>query len=159
MEGSNIFWNESGVKASDSLVYTRQLLIIETTGSDSVITHLSNLRLIQRPTFISVSLGWEAKSLYIFANKSTHFDKDYFFERVIPEIDKDRPENYLASAPREGIGCWHPVFPATYTDVHLMASCAAAFIQEVIASEQPSDFRVYEQFTMDNQWAGVRRRV
>lgn len=134
-------------------------VIVDTTGSDRVIRQLASRRFRRRPVIVSVSLGWRAKALYAYAERTTRFNAPAFFEAVLPHIDLDRPKDHLQHTPREGIGCWHPVFPATYTDVHLMASCAATFLEEILAMDQPGGFRVYEQWHDGGQWAGVRRRA
>jgi ThiF family len=134
-------------------------VIVDTTGSDLVIRQLASCRFRRRPVIVSVSLGWRAKALYAYAEQTTRFNAPTFFEAVLPHIGLDRPEDHLQHTPREGIGCWHPVFPATYTDVQLMVSCAAAFLEEILAMDQPGGFRVYEQWHDHGQWAGVRRRV
>lgn len=133
-------------------------IIIDTTGSDTVIQRLAEQRFSQRPVILSVSLGWQGKTLYAYAQRTRRFDAPAFYKAVLPHVESDRPADHLQNTPREGIGCWHPVFPATYTDVQLMASCAASFLEHQLTLEEPGGFSVYEQYEDAGRWAGVRLR-
>jgi hypothetical protein len=60
--------------------------------------------------------------------------------------------------PREGIGCWHPVFPARVDDVWLMVSVAVKHLESVIAAipTQP-ELIIFEQYYENDVFAGIRR--
>ncbi len=46
-------------------------------------------------------------------------------------------ENTGQRLTREGIGCWHPVFPARSDDVSMMTSVAMKFLEFTVANPPP----------------------
>ena len=44
--------------------------------------------------------------------------------------------------PREGAGCWHPLVPATYADICLLASAAVKGLVDLISSAQSVPLRL-----------------
>lgn len=60
--------------------------------------------------------------------------------------------------PREGIGCWHPVFPARFDDITMMATHAVKCLEAGVATpqEQPT-LTVFKQQYEDGILVGVRR--
>jgi hypothetical protein len=45
-----------------------------------------------------------------------------------------RPDVGVAN--REGIGCWHPVFPATADDIQLWSAIGAKFVRRAIVERR-----------------------
>lgn len=68
----------------------------------------------------------------------------------------EKSENQNIIFPREGIGCYHPLFPARLDDIWTMAGLA---IRELEAwwpnNLGPSIFAVYEQQQLNGLPAGV----
>jgi hypothetical protein len=89
--------------------------------------------------FISLAMTWRAEGLFAYAASETMFPvldaTSRFRNSASPEID-------LGDARIEGIGCWHPVFPARADDVQLWAAVSTKFICRVISAPG----RVYEYF-------------
>ena len=62
--------------------------------------------------------------------------------------------------PREGIGCWHSVFPARVDDVWLLGAAAVKWIERRM-QDPPVDpeLVVFEQTRDIDGFAGIRRRT
>lgn len=78
-------------------------------------------------------------------------------EQLRPWLQKDLEERGDEELPREGIGCWHPVFPATATDIDLMVSMALKTIATDFEALGSGDLWVFEQIVKDKAVIGVRR--
>lgn len=114
-------------------------VIIDCTGDDSVLQALSVFDWHSEKIFISLAMTWRAEGLFAYAASETMFPAidalSRFEESASPDID-------LGEARIEGIGCWHPVFPARADDVQLWAAVATKFICRVVSAPG----RVYEYF-------------
>lgn len=133
-------------------------VLLDTTGSDRVIEQMGEFRFPRSTALISVSLGWKARSLYAHAERGTRLKVERFYDHISSEVDKDRSSD-PEEAPREGIGCWHPVFPALHTDVQLLAAVAVKFILGFLSSPDQHRFHVYEQSEGPEGFTGVVRRT
>ena len=96
-------------------------IVIDATGSDEVIHLLSELLTGKQILFLSLSSGIRANRLfgYLYKHGAVNMGSD-FRNRITPWLKKERNENANLRLPREGIGCWHPVFPARIDDVHML---------------------------------------
>jgi hypothetical protein len=99
-------------------------------------------------TFISASMSFKARRLYLFAGVSKSFPFETYRRDLEPWLVKDGQENANAEAPREGAGCWHPVFPARSDDVWLWGSIVVKAITGAIENPAKCQLRVFEQ-TLD----------
>jgi hypothetical protein len=66
---------------------------------------------------------------YLHKHEGIKIETD-FRSRITPWLKKERSENAGLKLPREGIGCWHPTFPARIDDVNMML-CAFIKVFEV----------------------------
>ena len=133
-------------------------VIIECTGSDDVLGHLERFEWNDEKLFLSLSLGLNARRLYCFASSGSCFPKQIFTSQIQPWLQKDLDENEGRPLPREGIGCWHPVFPARADDVWLFSAAAAKVIDEFIALRPPEPVLiVFEQEAHGSVFSGLRR--
>ncbi|MCI0392350.1 MAG: ThiF family adenylyltransferase [Acidobacteria bacterium] len=133
-------------------------LVIDCTGNDEVVHHLSLFDWNSETLFFSVSMSLGARRLYCFSAHCKVFPLDAFRQQVGPWLAKDIEEQSDREMPREGIGCWHPVFPARADDVWLLASVAIKQLERVILSplSEPT-LIVFEQFHAENNFfSGVR---
>ncbi len=134
-------------------------LVIDCTGDDEVIHHLSLFEWKPETLFFSVSMSFGARRLYCYAAYGNAFSQDVFRQQIRPWLAKDIGEQSDKEMPREGIGCWHPVFPARADDVWLLASVAIKQLERVILSalSEPA-LVVFEQFQDENKFfSGVRQ--
>ncbi len=133
-------------------------LIIDCTGSDDVLYHLGAFSWNSRKVFVSLSLGIGARRLYCFTAQGANFPHEIFVDMLQPWLAKDLTENEGQEFPREGIGCWNPIFPARADDVWMMAAIAIKDLQRFVSlSERFTGLRVYEQTYEDGVFTGVRR--
>ena len=102
-------------------------VIIETTGENKVLELLGNLNLDAK--VFSVSIGISAHRLYLYSSKSKSISIDTFLSTIHPWIDIDFDEFPLESFPRDGFGCWHPLFPARLDHVNLLCSTAVIIME------------------------------
>ncbi|AEG04145.1 HesA/MoeB/ThiF family protein [Sinorhizobium meliloti] len=104
-------------------------VIIDCTGSDAVLDSMAEFDWGSEKTFVSLAMTWRAEGLLVFtASEATFpaFDaKESFHEMNVPPTD-------FGDARMEGIGCWHPVFPATAADVRMWGAVGTTTILEAI---------------------------
>ena len=114
-------------------------VVVDCTASDDVIEAMARFEWGGEKQFLSLSLTWRGEGLLAYYASETSFPardaQDRF--RVAP-----RPDPNVDEAQVEGIGCWHPVFPAPQADVQLWAATAARFMERTVASRE----RVCEYF-------------
>ena len=133
-------------------------LVIDCTGTDEVLDGLRDYAWNGEKLFVSLSLGWRARRLYCFASRGMRFAASDFRERFAPWVARETSERKAVGdeAPWEGIGCWHPVFPASGADVALMAAVAVKFVQGALSSDTDRMFSVYERAGDNGAFEGIK---
>jgi hypothetical protein len=128
-------------------------LVIDSTGQDGVLHVLSHQPWRRPKRIVSVSFGLQCRRLYCLACSDTDFPLSRFMEGLQPwlALDVDQMDGPL---PREGVGCWHPVFPGRADDIWMLAAVAVRFIVEA-AQSNISRFVVYEQNWNGNRFVGL----
>jgi hypothetical protein len=125
-------------------------VILDCTGEDETMLYLSQYKFDHPKTFVSISLGYGAKRLFAFYSKGHEFEHSAFVRLMQPWLEKEQSNTSNINFPREGLGCWHPVFPARADDVWLMVSTAFKSIEQTIMTKVNKPIlMVYEQ-----QWDG-----
>ena len=109
-------------------------LIMDCTGSDEALNRLGQIEFSSSTVFASISLGILGKRAFIFLSSGVKFPLNRFQEAVSPWIIKEKEENAGIELPWEGIGCWHPLFPARIDDVWMMASAAIKIVEGSLES-------------------------
>jgi ThiF family len=134
-------------------------VVIDCSGNDELLYELSTFEWKGSRTFFSASLSLGARRLYCFSASGLTFPHDEFRRLITPWLKRDVEENSHAELPREGVGCWHPVFPARADDVWLLASAAVKqFEQTSLSPSAASRLVVFEQVVDDDgMFSGVRR--
>lgn len=107
-------------------------VILDCSGEDETLFYLSQYNFDKIKTFLSISLGYGAKRLFVFYSQDNVFDQTAFIRLMQPWLEKEKNETENIEFPREGLGCWHPVFPARADDVWLMVSTAFKSIEQAI---------------------------
>ncbi len=75
-----------------------------------------------------------------------------------PWLDRQAERFRDAEWPREGVGCWHPVFPARGDEVWMLASSALQHLVELVQSESDaSELVVFERVEENGLFLGLRR--
>jgi predicted ThiF/HesA family dinucleotide-utilizing enzyme len=117
------------LKSADAALLGGWDVVIDCTASDAVLRAMGRFPWVTERLFVSLSMTWQAKGLFAYAASETGF----------PAIDAR--ERYAAASPppeeeqvgeMEGIGCWHPVFPATADDVNLWAAIGSKFVRRAV---------------------------
>ncbi len=133
-------------------------VILDCTGQDEMLHHLEHFDWGEPKLFISVSVGVDAQRLFCFSAVGTAFPHAAFRERLGPWLWREEREYGDRGFPREGVGCWNPVFPARVDDVWLMGATALKHIEAVISSPPARpELAIFEQVWEDGLFVGVRR--
>ena len=133
-------------------------VIVDTTGSDEVISALAAQEWIGPKLVISASLSLGARRIYIFSAYAEHFPAAEFHRLVNPLLERDVGEWKAAGLPWEGVGCWNPVFPARIDDIWLLASATIKEIQATVSTPSAEHhFSVIEQVESKDGFGGLRK--
>ncbi len=131
--------------------------IIDTTGNDQVLEMLGQIA-DKRKLILSASVGLGANRLYLCMFKKKSPDISAFFEKISPYLIADRKECdvRMSDLPRDGIGCWHPLFPATASDMWIAAGLTQKALEKFAeCREHDSLMVVYERKDCINTFDGL----
>lgn len=131
-------------------------IVVDCTGDDRVSHQLSIFAWGGNKLFMSISLGLQAHRLFVYCAHGSCFPHDDFAEKLSFWLNKELQEHRGFVLPREGAGCWSPVFPARSDDVWLMSSVAVKCM-DAWATTPPHApcLNVYAQEQNDGFPAGV----
>lgn len=133
-------------------------LIVDCTASDSLLSELKCVRWRDDQAFVSLSLGLRAQRLYCFYAAGPIFPVEDFLDLVGEAVEGDLARSPATELPREGVGCWHPVFPARQDDVGLFAAAGVKYLEVALGGRlEPLHLEIYEQFEQDGLFGGIRR--
>ena len=101
-------------------------LVIETTGDHFLLELLGGVDAPSPITYASLSVSLHARHLIAYLSHGRRFPVDEFESAYSPfaRSEFERGEE----RPWEGVGCWHPVFPARVDQLALMASAAVGLL-------------------------------
>lgn len=147
-------FNEDGVLNIQLEEYN---LIVDCTGSNSVLRAISQIKFAKKLVFVTVSVGLGAKRMYINFQNSQTFDYDEFTETIKPYTIMDK-KNYIDDElPRDGIGCWHPTFPGRSDDIWIASSSAVKAMEKYVKSNSLDNLTlVFEQQEDDHMFSGYK---
>lgn len=121
-------------------------IIIDCTGENSVLDVFQKADFRKSHIIASISVGLGAKHLYMTIMSGTTFYFNSFYKLISPYIQSERDLFDDYNLPRNGIGCWHPTFPARSDDVWLAAATAVKAIENYIITKSEKTLSiVYEQ--------------
>jgi hypothetical protein len=131
-------------------------VVWDCTANDEVLSMLERFPWKRNPVIHSVSVSFGAKRLFLYSQRAP-VNSSQFADSVQPWLAKDLEERGDDELPREGIGCYHPVFPASAVDVDLMVAVALKVVaQEAVVGTDPV-FQVFERATENETFTGVRK--
>ena len=132
-------------------------VVIDCTAEDSVVEQLSRHEWSRQVTFLSLSLGLQARRIFLFAAHANSFPNDEFRNQLDPWLHSEI-DGYDAELPRDGIGCWYPKLPARADDVWMMTSAAFKLVESHLLDppEVPTLTVLQQQFE-DGIFAGLRK--
>ncbi len=133
-------------------------IVIDCTAQDDVLRQMETYMWGERKIFFSASVGMYAKRLFIFSVCDERFPFPQFQDVFRKWWDIELAENAGVEVPREGTGCWHPVFPARADDLWIMASVVVKEIERQIrVGVADLSWAVFEQQNEDGVFIGVRK--
>jgi ThiF family len=112
---------------------TGHSLILDCTADDEVALELDRVTWPPDTSVVSLSLSYEATRLYIYTQRGG-FAASTMLSGLAPYLEKDLEEHPPETFPREGIGCWHPIFPSRIELVLKCAARAVSFLSEHLES-------------------------
>ena len=87
--------------------------------------------------------------------KLPHFEN--FLNLVEPYFQKDSNDFNLDALPRDGIGCWHPLFPARADDMWFAACTTVKALEAFVQNSTEKGISlIYETQTEDGLFNGLR---
>ncbi len=136
-------------------------LIVDCTGNDELLHALSGIPFRRSVHFFSLSIGFSAKRMFFFHAKDVSFPVNAYLSEMCVWIEAEQDEFRGETFPREGIGCYHPVFPARCDDMWLWGSVAVKVISRVIDDSMPVEpmLHVYEQNEEEDGSVSIRRAI
>jgi len=147
---------QSALRNEKTFLYNYDL-IIDATGDDELIQlvsdHLSDVH-----AFISVSTGIKARRLFCYMRdegqpECLHAD---FNKLILPWLIKEKKENEGLQLSREGVGCWHPVFPARLDDITMLLGAAVKIIESQFCENKFTGLVVIEKkLDANDQFIGM----
>ncbi|NRB57940.1 MAG: thiamine biosynthesis protein ThiF, partial [Salinicola sp.] len=108
-------------------------VVIDCTASDAVLKAMGNFAWVTERLFVSLSMTWEAKGMFAYSASETGFPAIDAMERFMAV---SVPPATQRVGDMEGIGCWHPVFPAAADDVNLWGAIGSKFVRSAILNPQ-----------------------
>jgi hypothetical protein len=99
-----------------------------------------------------------SKRLFCYAGHAAGFSHQDFLNRMAPWLQTEVTENRGCRLPREGLGCWHPVFPARIDDVWMMSTALVKYITGYVGQGAGRTvLTVFEQQEGEDGFSGIRR--
>jgi len=144
---SSIWAHAASLPSGDRL---QQLLepfdiVVDCTGEDEVLRRLAEAWWSIPRRFLSASLGFAAKRLFLFRAQACAFPFDEFAAAVSPWLAAERSHWSTAGETLEGAGCWSPLFPARCDDVWLGAVATVKYLESLAQGTWSNELRVLEQ--------------
>lgn len=149
--------NLENVDDNDKEMLREADIVIDCTASDEVIHYCGDFGWGGEKLFCSVSVGFNAKRLYVFIARSRAFPNIIFLDLMKEWLKKEIADMGDTKLPRTGTGCWHPAFPARVDDMWLAASTALKYFGDHIEMQQDrTKFAVFEQVKENDKFCGIK---
>ncbi len=133
-------------------------IVLDCTGDDAVLRQLELFPWEDEKLFVSISLGFGARRLFCFVATGSSFPQDEYRDKTGPWIEHEASLYAESELPREGAGCWHPVFPARIDDVWMMAAAAVKVMETAaLAFPREPQLTVFERYEEEGVLGGIRR--
>ena len=124
-------------ESTDILNLGKHDLIIDCSASSQVIKAVSAINSEREIYCASISLSLGAQQFFIALKRGCHFEFDDYVKTVnsYTKYDNDIDPNEF---PRDGIGCWHPAFPARMDDIVMGAALSVKSLEHFIKEDKRS---------------------
>ncbi len=112
-------------------------LIIDCSASPQVLRAVSHINCEKEIFFASISLSLGAQQFFIALKRGCHFEFDDYVN-VINSYTDANDDIDPNTFPRDGIGCWHPAFPARMDDIIMGAAISVKTLEHFIEEDNRS---------------------
>lgn len=132
-------------------------IVLDCTGNDDILYCLEQFSWDRRPTFCSISIGLQARRLYVLVSQRRKFPVAFYMRHIKKWLHKDLDEYDGEELPQSGgVGCWHPAFPARIDDINLFASTALKYLDSYMKSSiTHSKLGIFEQVQDESCFCGI----
>lgn len=113
-------------------------VIVDCTGEDEVLERLSEREWDVPVRWVSASVGFAARRLFVFTAFARSFPQAAFVREIGAWLDEDRSSHDIGDFPWDAVGCWHPTFPADATDMQVLASATVKLVAESLHRAEPT---------------------
>ncbi len=133
-------------------------IVVDATASDHVVSLLSKFLSATTQTFVSLSTGIMANRLFGFVSNVQGEDLERMFrEKLSPILQQERAEHNGTTLIRDGIGCWHPIFPARIDDINLLVDVFIKTFEKIFFEENRARLVIIEKQTNDQgNFSGIQ---
>lgn len=128
-------------------------VVIDASGSDDVLKQLGDqIDDGQRFFFVSVSTGYLADSFYLYTRPADHRNDmvEDFNSKIAKWLILDSQKSSGDEEIIEGIGCWHPLFPARVDDIQMLVGAAVKIFEKEIMQVKEAKLTVISKSYDDN---------
>lgn len=129
-------------------------LIIDCTGENFVLDELEKCKFEEEKTFISISISFGARMLFLAMQKSKQCKFDDFYKKTDQWIKKELDEFPDIHLPRDGTKCWSPIFPARWDDILIASSTAVKLVENFIEKDNKELNAVYKKYSENEIFMG-----
>lgn len=146
------FTHELDIKLDDKTI------LLDFSSEDAAIHSVERYKYIKAGIFFSFSFGLNADPLYCYRENLESVSLQKFRSQITPYL---KPSREIEELPNEGIGCWNPVFPASFFSIQSIAHSCYQFIKyNIERNTGASDFAIYQNtFDDEGVFLGVSKIV
>lgn len=132
-------------------------VVIDATAEDSAIQLISQNLSNKTAHFFSVSTGLNADRLYCYMCPASGFINLHhdFKAKTDPWLQQETIATGETPEIIEGIGCWHPLFPARIDDIQMLAGVTFKLIERQIIQPKAGHLAIAEKQYEDGLFKGV----
>jgi hypothetical protein len=105
---------------------------------------------------LSLSIGLYANIAYLSMQRGKQIKYSLFFDMIAPYVRNDIKKAEEMDLPRDGIGCWHPTFPARSNDINLLTALAVGMLDDFISKKIYTFERILQKEIQNNVCMGYR---
>ncbi len=132
-------------------------IVIDCTADNEVVSALSLGWWSLEKLFMSASVGYEARRIFLFTHQGQAFPQQVFQAMIEPLLQEERALWSESGETLEGAGCWSPLFPARMDDLLLAASSTIKILEEMAEKCEPETRLVTFEQIIGDGFLGLKR--
>lgn len=109
-------------------------IIIDCSADSEVLNLLAQKRFEKKKDYFVAAVSYGAKDLVVYSARRYYVDKDLYNRVSAPHFNLRTESVTHDNMIMEGVGCYHPVFPARCDDIYLFASILVKYILSELSS-------------------------